>query len=79
MIGLSLHQPSERIDQPLVLQDHAAGNEIKALGRFVVAQTKQHVIASVADDQIDGNERRETDDRVQFGVIEEAWRHWLLS
>src|SRR5215469_9423742 len=51
--GLSLHQPSECIGQPLVLEDLAAGDEVTA-GRFVLAKTQEHFVTRVADDQIDG-------------------------
>ena len=69
MIGLSFRQPSERLGQPLVLGDHAAGNEITAFGRFVFAQAEQYFVARVAEDQINSNKRCKTDDRVHFGVM----------
>ena len=75
MIGLGLRQPSERFGQPLVLEDHAAGNEITALGWFVLTQTEQHFVAWVTDDQVNGNKRRETDHRVDFGVTEQVRGH----
>jgi len=74
VIGFVLHQSGERLAEPLVLEDHAAGHEVAALGWLILAQSEQHLAARVANDQINGYQWRETDDRVQLGMAEKT-RH----
>ena len=58
VIGLCFEKTRESIGQPLILEHHAAGYEIPASGRLVVAQAEENVIARIADNEIDGDERR---------------------
>src|SRR4029077_13060441 len=48
VIGLLLDEPSERLGQPLVLQNHAAGNEIAALGRLVLMTVCEKISPSLS-------------------------------
>ena len=72
VIGLILDQARKRLGQVLAFDDHAARDKITALGRLVLAQTEQHFVTRIANDEINGNKRRQPDDGVEFGVSKKA-------
>ncbi|MGB8628654.1 MAG: hypothetical protein WCD69_04585 [Xanthobacteraceae bacterium] len=69
VIGLGFEKTRKGVRQPLVFEHHAAGHEIPILGRLVGAQPEQNLIARIADDEIDGDERRQADDGAEIVVV----------
>lgn len=49
----SPYYSNQRIGQPLILQDAAAGNKPEAFGRTIVAPAKQDLVAPGPQNQID--------------------------
>jgi len=62
--GFVLHDPGEGFGKPLVFCDHSAGNKVTVFGRLVGAQAEQHFATRIANNQIDGDKRREPNDGV---------------
>ena len=62
--GFVLHDPGGGFRKPLVFCDHSAGNEVTVFGRLVGAQAEQHFATRVANNQIDGDKRREPNDGI---------------
>src|ERR1700722_157818 len=69
IVGFLFYDPSECFSQRLILQNDSTGNKEIAFRRLVVSKPKKNSVRGVADDQIDGYQRSQSNHSIQVRMV----------